>query len=938
MPNVSVDVPHRSAAGVAVASPDSADRSSGSGASGKGGRRLTTVVVVAAVVVIAWARPGAWVALVALLLGAALARAAGWTGRDLRLVAIAPAVAVAAVDYLAWRTTVVSWGGWFIGVPLLLAEAHAALHALGLQLTMWPSRTRPPRREVDSSSRPIFIFVPTVDEGVRILEQTLTGIMLARRVYLGRHPHARVEVVVCNDGGVTGAECSDDVVALSRRYRVTCITRTVGGGAKAGNIENARLRVGATGNALVVIFDADQIPTADFLTATVPWFSDTSIGWVQTGQYYRNRANPVTRWADDQQSLFYRLLCPAKATRSAAFICGTNVVVSARALDEIGGLPRDSVTEDFAASILLAPRWNCVFLRGIYAAGLGPMDFPAYLKQQERWARGTLTVLRRYGRRLVDPSSGLTADQRVQYGLAMTHYLSGLRDMIFVIAPILFILTGISGVQGATAGQFFEHFVPYYALTMFAFWHAAAGSTSWRSVVIGFASAPALVTAAWTTLTGRSGRFTITPKTRTTASFRRVAAPYAIGLALCVLAIGVAVVDRRGPAVFLAAAWTCYLAVLFATTLRLIVADVQSERSVTTSPGAPPILRSETSGRLRPPGKARAGSRLFLVAVVAAAVTAWVAIGVSATDRSGPAAQAAPADTLRTIGGTSMSGVSGADDARVAQLAAMDFPNGAVVGRSFEIADWFDSRWAQQIADDGGIPWITLLFSSSGRSGLDSSLTAITNGIHDDAIRRWARDIADFGSPVYLTVLPLVDRDFAASSAVSRGGIPADAAPAWQHIRELFDQEQARNVARVWGPADPIGDAAYAPAPEMIDVVALTWYAYPGTAWVDPSTQLAAAARRYPDKPLLVEVSAPPTQACTPTVDTGLECVAEPSDFTDRGAWLGAVRQAAAADPRVAAVVYHDGGPFLDPADPRAEPWRMPDPAQWSALHAGGGR
>ena len=938
MPNVSIVVPLRSSQPAASSASATKQRPIVIDPTDRRDRALrlvTGAAIIVAVILIAWLRPGAWVALVVLLLGAALARAAGWSGRNLRLVAIAPAVAVAAIDYLAWRTTVLSWAGWFIGIQLLLAEAHAALHALGLQVTMWPSRMRPPRRDTDPTRRPIVVFVPTVDEGPAILGQTLRGILLARDTFLRRYPHARIEVVVCNDGGVAGADCSDEVIALSRRLGVTCITRTVGGGAKAGNIENARQMVGATGDALVVIFDADQIPTADFLTATVPWFTDTSIGWVQTGQYYRNRGNPVTRWADDQQSLFYRLLCPAKATRSAAFICGTNVVVSARALDEIGGLPRDSVTEDFAASVLLAPRWKCVFLRGIYAAGLGPMDFPAYLKQQERWARGTLTVLRRYGRRLVAPGSGLSADQRVQYALAMTHYLSGLRDTIFVIAPILFILTGISGVQGATTGQFFEHFVPYYALTMFAFWHAAAGATSWRSVAIGFASAPALVSATWATVTGRTARFTITPKTRGGAGSLRVAAPYAIGLALCLVAIAVAVVERRWPAVYLAAVWTCYLAVLFAVTLGLIAADVRAGRATSSAVTAAPILRSETSGRLRPRRDVRWGSRFFLVGIAAAALLSWFAIGEAAGNRSAPAPSASSADVLRSVGTGTRAGVSGADEARVARLATTTFPNGAVAGRSFEIADRFDSDWAQRVVANGGTPWITLLFSTSGRPGLDSSLTAIDNGIHDEALRRWAGEIAAFGTPVYLTVLPLVDRDFVASSAVARGGIPADAAPAWRHIREVFDAGGARNVAWVWGPADPADDGAYAPDADLIDVVALTWYAYPGTAWVDPATELSTVARRYPDRPLLLEVSAPPSQICTPAVDTGVDCERTDSAFTDRAQWLAAVRLAVAGQPAVAAVVYHDGGPFIDPTDPRALPWRMPDPAQWLPMAAG---
>src|SRR5262249_47256181 len=145
------------------------------------------------------------------------------------------------------------------------------------------------------------------------------------------------------------------------------------GGAKAGNIEHARAVIGARadsrvdaldaaeelavgargveqarvvvspkGNYLIAIFDADQVAEPDFFLRTIPPFADPRVGWVQTSQYYRNLDNPVARWANDQQQLFYQVLCPHKSIVNAAFICGTNVVIRGAALDEIGGLPQDS--------------------------------------------------------------------------------------------------------------------------------------------------------------------------------------------------------------------------------------------------------------------------------------------------------------------------------------------------------------------------------------------------------------------------------------------------------------------------------------------------------------------------------------------------------------------------------------------------------------------
>jgi hypothetical protein len=57
--------------------------------------------------------------------------------------------------------------------------------------------------------------------------------------------------------------------------------------------------------------------------------------------------------------------------------------------------------------------------------------------------------------------NGLRLGQRVQYFLACTHYLCGLRDLIYVLSPVLFIFTGIPAVRTATLNQYLLHFLPY---------------------------------------------------------------------------------------------------------------------------------------------------------------------------------------------------------------------------------------------------------------------------------------------------------------------------------------------------------------------------------------------------------------------------------------------------------------------------------------------
>ncbi|GAB2698621.1 glycosyltransferase family 2 protein [Kitasatospora kifunensis] len=858
---------------------------------------------------IAWYQPGPLLPLATLLLGVCLAWVGGWHGRSLRLIALALAVYVSAVDYLSWRLSVLSWSGWWIGLPLFLAELHAAVHTVGLHVTIWPRRPEPPRLDQLPCRQPVFVFVPTVDEGTAIVGETLAGILAARERYLAEHPHASITVVVCNDGGVAGADCSAAVIALCERLGVICVTRTVGGGAKAGNIEHARQLLGATGDALLVVFDADQVPREEFFLRSLAPLADSRVGWVQSGQFYGNRENPVARWADDQQSLFYRLLCPGKALHDSAFICGTNVVLRAAALDEIGGLPTDSVTEDFAASIRLAPRWRSVYLTEVLAVGLGPVDLASYLKQQERWARGTLSVLRSHWRDLLLPRrGGLRAGQRLQYGLAVTHYLSGIRDLVFLLAPVLYLATGATGVRGATLGSFLAHFAPYYLLASVAFAHAAWRTTSWRSIVVGFGSFPALIRAAWMTLIGNHGRFTLTPKRRTAGSAWRTARWHLVSLSACAGALVLAVTVHRQPAYYLAAFWLAYLCVLTGLYLSLVRQDARAAAAPAAEASVARVVRGEEP---RPVGRGprhRARQlpprvRKMLPAGALACVLAVVAGSAVVSSAGDARASAGPAPTA--LPGRPRVGLTSVTDSQLAMLQkSLGLTSMGLRGRTDEIDAQFDTGWATAAGAGGGVPWQTLVLSRHGQPQLDSSLTAVANGSDDAALRRWAREIARYAKPVYLTVLPEADRNYAASSAVARGGIPQDVGPAWSRIRQLFHDAGATNVGWVWGPADPGHDQPYTPPAQAVDAVAVTLFEYPGTSWADPARALASAAAAHPGKPLLVDVSL----AGAPE---------------QRAAWLEQLGAALAARRDVAGLVYQETGPELDPSGAAAHRWSL---------------
>ena len=869
--------------------------------------RIAALALILAGGLIAYTQPGAWALFAAVLIGAALLLRDNLDRQRMITMLLGIAVGISSIDYLAWRFSVSNWAGWWIAIPLLAAETFGALHTLGFQYTLWPWTPRRQQRTEDPTTRPIFVFIPTVNEGSAILEPTLRGALVARDRYLSVYPQGQVTIVICNDGRVANAPGWEETEELARRMGVECITRSVGGGAKAGNIEHARQHLQATGDALLVIFDADQVAGPDFLLKTIPHFADPQVGWVQTGQYYGNLDNPVSRWADDQQAMFYNLLCPGKAALNASFICGTNVVIRAEALDQIGGLPQDSVTEDFAASIALHPHWHSVYLSDVLATGLGPLDVSSYLKQQRRWAIGTLGVMRTHWREILLPrKNGLNVGQRIQYFLACTHYLCGLRDLIYLVCPMLFILTGIPAVHGSTLEAFLIHFLPYWIASLAGLWYVARGITGLRGIIIGFGSFPVLLESLLAVILKRKSGFTVTSKKRGTQRAWTYLLPYLLFIALGLVCLGLATRSKgnQQASLFISSLWIIYSLVLLSSFLWLNVLDARYQAAARRA------NREESNANLHYTSRLQLreqglrpvwniGFALLLSGLLFISGTIQVQPPIpqpfvlSQQSNMQPyAGISLPVQLLKT---------------RPGQLEQQLNTHFAIVGRTQDIHDLFDNTWANQLATAHERPWITLefgVFGPSGKAPLDSSLMAIANGVQDANIRRWAESVRSYGKPILLTILLHDDRNWALSSAVANGGIPADSRRAWQHVRALFTAAGARNAAWVWAPADPAHDQLYAPPAASIDAVLLSLISYPNTRWANPQQTIEEVTQRYPTKPLLLEISAA-------------------GSATQKATWLTEVGNAVMSSHNIYALIYHEGSPAINPSSAENRLWSM---------------
>ncbi|MFT9257026.1 MAG: UDP-forming cellulose synthase catalytic subunit [Acetobacter sp.] len=337
--------------------------------------------------------------------------------------------------YMWWRlTSTLNWDDSLsitCGCFLLLAELYSWLIlVLGYFQVSWPLHRQPQKLPEDEKIYPsVDIFIPTYNEPLNIVRTTVYGA-------LGIDwPADKLTVWLLDDGG------REEFRQFSEETGIRYLARTTHEYAKAGNINHALTQ--ASGE-FVAIFDCDHIPSRAFLQMTMgQFFEDSKLALVQTPHHFfspdpfeRNYEN--FRRVPNESALFYGLVQDGNDTWNATFFCGSCAVLKREALDAIGGIAVETVTEDAHTSLKLHRLgYNSAYIRIPLATGLATESLPSYIGQRLRWARGMTQILR-----VDNPflGRGLSIAQRICYSNAMLHFLFGIPRLIFFLAPLSFLL------------------------------------------------------------------------------------------------------------------------------------------------------------------------------------------------------------------------------------------------------------------------------------------------------------------------------------------------------------------------------------------------------------------------------------------------------------------------------------------------------------------
>jgi cellulose synthase (UDP-forming) len=357
------------------------------------------------------------------------------------------------LDYVFWRTfttlTYYDLVSFTCAILLYLAEMYGFIvYGLSIFVNIDPLDRQPaPLPDNEDEWPTVDVFIPTYNEEKEILEVTLLAALAID------YPKDKLNVYLCDDGG-TDQRCnmSDPIKAAQARERRRVLkelceasgahycTRARNVHAKAGNLNNAMEQ---SSGELVVIFDADHIPTVDFLKNTVGWFlKDPKMFLVQTPHFFTN-PDPIEKnlktWRvmPSENEMFYKVIQKGLDFWNAAFFCGSAAVMRRACLQKVGGIVGETITEDAETALTLhSLGYNSAYIDRPMVSGLSPETLGGFITQRIRWAQGMVQIFLLKNPFLV---RGLSFPQRLCYFSSSFFWFFPFARLTFSLAPLAFL-------------------------------------------------------------------------------------------------------------------------------------------------------------------------------------------------------------------------------------------------------------------------------------------------------------------------------------------------------------------------------------------------------------------------------------------------------------------------------------------------------------------
>ncbi|HWG21219.1 MAG TPA: UDP-forming cellulose synthase catalytic subunit [Terracidiphilus sp.] len=492
------------------------------------------------------------------------------------------------------------WGALdaFFILCLIFAEMYAfVILFLGYFQTIWPLRRAPVALPDDESEWPhIDVLIPTYNEPLDVVRYTALGALNMD------WPADKLHVYILDDG--RRKEFEEFAFEAGIGYK----TRDDNKHAKAGNI-NAALK--SMSSQYVAIFDSDHVPTRSFLQMTMGWFlRDGKLAMLQTPHHFYSpdpfeRNLQQFRIIPNEGELFYGIVQDGNDFWNSTFFCGSCAVLRREALDEIGGIAVETVTEDAHTSLRMQMNgWGTAYINIPQAAGLATERLSAHVGQRIRWARGMIQILRT-DNPLFAP--GLKLAQRLCYFNAMAHFLYAVPRLIFLTAPLIYLILSHTNVPGYWAA-ILAYALPHLILSNVTNSRIQGEHrhSFWNEIYETVLSPYILLPTMMALINPKLGKFNVTAKggvVRRTFFDTKIAQPFLILLLFNLAGILIAIPryfiwDRDRPGtVLMNVMWSCFNVIILGVTTA-VAREMRQLRTTVRIAIVTPVMARMPDGRV----------------------------------------------------------------------------------------------------------------------------------------------------------------------------------------------------------------------------------------------------------------------------------------------------------------------------------------------------
>ena len=275
----------------------------------------------------------------------------------------------------------------------------------------------------------VTIQIPTFNEPV--------AIRCAEHCLKMDYPKSKFEIIIGDDSsdGNVSAMIND----FARKHRIKVTRRGTNEGFKAGNINNM-LRYSK--GEIIVIFDSDFVPPADFLKRIVRPFDDPKVACVQSKWSYINmEQSPTSKFASTVLMVYHNILARLNNAAGSPLLFGSGEAVRKNVIEKLGGWQEGSVTEDVEFSVrALIKGYKTVYLHDLSVQGEVPYNVRSLRTQQRRWAYGNTKAFLEHKRAIL--FGKLSFFQKVLMSFTMLGYISSFFLVAFMFFGAVSFMTG----------------------------------------------------------------------------------------------------------------------------------------------------------------------------------------------------------------------------------------------------------------------------------------------------------------------------------------------------------------------------------------------------------------------------------------------------------------------------------------------------------------